>query len=215
MRRADNEETRDSILDAVIFCKTEAAGADVSLARISCRAGISERTLNRYFPDKEMLLYQAAILYLRRTYSACAKMYESLKKDNMTGLERLMSIVSAQIERNQTELNTTKVFVRAYTTALRTAVYRNLPVTGYDTPVRDIVVSCIEDGIADGSIRSDNNPIDVYLLISSNYMGLVQRLIYFYSVDFTKEEHKKELLLVFNKYLSMLREYLGTGKSNK
>lgn len=214
MKREENEQMRDTILNAVIACKIDAAGADVSLSQISCRAGISERTLNRYYPDKEILLYDAAILYLRQIYYTCADRYNKLDKTGMNGLQRLMLLIKMQIELNQTELKCAKVFVRAYTTALRTAVYRDLPVSGCDAPVRDIVLNCIEDGVSDGSIRPDIVPIDTYMLISSNYMGLVQRLIYCYSVELTKEEHKNQLLLVFNKYLQMLEEYLCiTGRS--
>lgn len=208
MRRKDNDQMRTNILDAVIACKIDASGAEVSLSQISCRAGISERTLNRYYPDKEMLLYDAAIRHLRQLYEACADRYEVIEKTGLNGLQRLMLLIKMQVERYQTELTCAKVFVRAYTTALRTAVYRDLPVSGCDAPVRNIVLQCIEDGVADGSIRPDAAPIDTYMMISSNYMGLVQRLIYCYSVEFTQEEHKKELLLVFNKYLHMLQEYL-------
>ena len=127
----------------------------------------------------------------------------------MNGLERLLLLIRLQVQHNLENPSSAKVFVRAYTTAMRTALYRDLPVTGHDAPIRKLVIRCIEDGMQDGSMRQDLIPLDIYLLISSNYMGLVQRMIYFYSVDFTKEEHKQELTVVFHQYIRMLEEYLS------
>ena len=63
MKRIECEQMKEHILNAVIACKIEAAGEEVSLTKVSSRAGISERTLNRYFSDKEMMFYEAAIKY--------------------------------------------------------------------------------------------------------------------------------------------------------
>lgn len=204
MKREENEFMRTEILDAVIACKVEAAGAEVSLSKIACRAGISERTLNRYFPDKELLLYDASIRYLRHTYDVFTEDYLAMDKSGMTGLERLLLLMQRQIDHNRSDMSRAKTFIRAYTTALRTAVYRELPVSGYDARLREVVYQCVEEGVADGSIRRGAVPLDTYLLISSNYMGLMQRLIYYYSVDFSREK----LLLVFNEYMNMLEKYL-------
>lgn len=212
MKREDNEAMRNRILEAVIACKITASGAEVSQSRIASEAKISERTLNRYFPDKEKMMYDAAIVYLKRRYDAFAESFEVADKTGMDALDRLCLLIKMQMEKNRMDMNGAKVFVRAFTTALRTAVYRNLPVSGHDASVREIVIADIKDGIKEGSIRGDVDPSDMYLLISSNYIGLIQRLIYMYSVQSTAEEHKKKLLLVSDKYILMLREYLSASK---
>ena len=145
---------------------------------------------------------------MEQLYRSFAERYLSIDRSGMNGLQQLLLLIQIQIERNRNDLSCAKVFVRAYTTALRTAVYKDLPAAQYDAPLREIVYHCIEEGIRDGSIRRDIAPLDTYLLISSNYMGLVLRLIYFYSVGFTKEEHRAELLLVFIQYVHMLEKYL-------
>ena len=67
----------------------------------------------------------------------------------------------------------------------------------------------VAEGVEDGSMRPGLVPLDTYMLVSSNYIGLVERLIYRYSVQQGEEEHKTELLLVFNNYMQMLRGYLS------
>lgn len=78
----------------------------------------------------------------------------------------------------------------------------------YDEEIRDLVIAIIKEGIKDGSIRSNVNPLDTFLLTSSNFNGLAQRLIYLYSVDQSKTEQREEILHVFDYYLKMLWEYL-------
>ena len=209
MKRIENEEMKEHILDAVAVCKVKAAGEEVSLTQISSQAGISERTLNRYYPDKELLIYEAAVKYMRKRYEAFADIYHETDHYGMSALDRLISLIQLQAEYYQADTNMAKVFVRAFTTALRTAVYRNLPHTGYDASCRQIVIDCIEQGIKDGSMREDLVPMDVYILISSNFNGLVQRLIHMYSVCFTEEAYKRELSIVFQKYIAMVQEYLS------
>lgn len=216
MKREENEAMRLTILDSVIACKKQAAGADVSLAQISSRAGISERTLNRYFPDKEMLYYDAAVRFLRMRYDAFAQQYLAADKAGLNALARLLLLLEMQISQNSRDMPAAKTFVRAFTTALRTAVYRELPVPGYDASVRDIVLKLIEEGVAEGSMRPDAVPMDTYLLVSSNYIGLVERLIYRYSVQYEEAEHKAELLRVCGHYVQMLRGYLSAdGHGNR
>ncbi|NLG05752.1 MAG: TetR/AcrR family transcriptional regulator [Clostridia bacterium] len=212
MKREENDAMRNRILDSVITCKLNADGAEVALSQIASRAGISERTLNRYFPDKEMLLYDAAVRHLNQIYTAFAKRYKKADLNGLNGLERLILLIHMQTEHNKEDMSCAKAYVRAYTTAFRAAVYRDLPVIAYDAPVRDIVIQCIQDGIADGSIRDDINPSNMYLMISSNYIGLIQRLIYFYHVgdtkDKQKEKQKEDLFLVIDQYIEMLKKSL-------
>ena len=209
MKRTDNEIMRLRILDAVIECKIHAEGAYVSLSQISCKAGISERTLNRYFPDKEIMIYGAAVRYLKRKYDEFSEQYRACDKKELNGLECLMLLVKLQMDNYMNSITDALIFVRAYTTTLNTAVYRKLPVAGYDASAREIVLECIRNGVKDGSIKHDAVPMDAYLLISSNFNGLVQRLIYTYSVEYSAEEHRKELFNVFGKYIQMLRVFLS------
>ena len=48
--------THQLILDAVSRCLEDVALSDLSFARVAAEAGIGERTIYRYFPNKEALL---------------------------------------------------------------------------------------------------------------------------------------------------------------
>lgn len=199
-----------TILDAVIACKVDAEGSAVSLSQISSRAGISERTLNRYFPDKEMMIYEAATKYMRQRYEQFADQFLKADKRNMTALDQIGLLIQLQIDSYQRDIRSAKVFVRAYTTTLCTAVYRGLPPSGFDASTREYVLALVEQGIKDGSIRKDAVPMDTYLMISSCFMGLVERMIYIYSVDMSESEHRKKLLTVFGKFRCMVARTLSS-----
>lgn len=209
MKRTDADEMKVRILEAAIKCKINAQGNEVALAQVAYRSGISERTLNRYFPDKEMMFYEAAIRYLRLKYERFSEQFLNADTKEMNGIDKLLLMIRMQVDNYQQDPLNAKIFVRAFTTALRTAVYRNLPPSGFDASTKQMVISFVEEGIQDGSIRCDCEPLDIYFLISSNFIGLVQRMIYIYSVELTKKEHDIEFAKVFNQYLIMVREFLN------
>ena len=150
------------------------------------------------------------IKYLGKLFDVCAETYNNINKSHMNGLEKICMLLQLQIDKYKNDIMSAKSFVRAFSTALYTAVYRNLPVAVFDANAKEVLLQCINEGIEDGSIRKNVVPMDVYLLISSNFNGLTQRLIYIYSVEFSEENNKKELFAVFEQYLVMLKDYLSS-----
>ncbi len=210
MKREENELMREKILDAFITCKLEVNGANVSHVQVASRAGISERTLNRYFPDKDMLNFFAAVRYMRQITEAFSELFCSADLSDKNGLERLIYFLRLEVNSHEQNIARAKVFVRAYTIALRTALTNNLLVSDYDEKIRETVTACIAAGIDDGSIRRELDPYKCYILITSNYLGMMQRLVYCDSVVFEDKERKDEFFSSFNNYIDMLEEYLST-----
>ncbi|MDD2649248.1 MAG: TetR/AcrR family transcriptional regulator [Eubacteriales bacterium] len=178
MKRLENAEMRDAILDSVISCKIAADGSEVSLSQISCGAGVSERTVNRYFPDKDMMVFTAAARYLKRRYDAFAAKFRAVDVGGMNGLERILLLLRLQADANRSSMPAARTFIRAYITVLRTAIYRKIKAPTYDAEVKKIVAECIKIGKADGSIGVSVPSETVYTLLSSSYMGLLQQYIY-------------------------------------
>ena len=50
----------------------------------------------------------------------------------MNGLEKICMLLQLQIDKYKNDIMSAKSFVRAFSTALYTAVYRNLPVAVFD-----------------------------------------------------------------------------------
>lgn len=65
MNSVDREQKISEILDAVIACQEEYNEDIVLISHIAAKAGISTRTLNRYFPDTEIMFFEAAARYLK------------------------------------------------------------------------------------------------------------------------------------------------------
>ena len=208
MKSEKKEQLREEILDAVIKCKRENGGGFIKLTQVAALVGISDRTLNRYFPDKEELIYEAAGKSLRNRGRALIEKYNAQNKNGLNGRERFLLLVKTEVDRMREDPNYALMFVSAYTTCLYTSVCKKIQNFSFDEEVRQVVTVTVEEGIKDGSIRNDVTPLDTYLLTSSNFNGLAQRLIYLYSVDQPKTEQREEILHVFDHYITMMDEYL-------
>lgn len=214
MEQRDKERVAGDILDAVISCKRDAAGGDISITQVAARAGMSDRTLNRYFPDKERMVYLAAVRYLISHVKAISDRYVALDKTGLNGRQRLVQYIRTHVDHYRADMAEALLFVSAHACCISTAVGEKLRSSEYDTLSRQILFDCVERGVQDGSIRSDAVPLDVYLLVSSNFTGLVHRLVFLYSVDQTEPDQRKAILSIFDKYL-LLDDYLRPERAEE
>jgi len=209
MRVVDKEQVTEDILDAVIRCKYEAKGGNVQITQISSLVGISDRTLNRYFPDKELMIYLASLKMLRLSSAELLKEYRARIEPGMNGKERFLLLVKTQIDKFHSESMNALMFASAVATCVDTAISKKICYPSYDNEVERAVVSDIEIGKLDGSVRSDVDPADVYCLTSSSFNGLAERIIYLCNVGVSDEEQKKKLLCAFDDYLDMIDCYIS------
>jgi AcrR family transcriptional regulator len=213
MKRTDNNEMRDNILDAVIDCKIIADGSEVSLSQVASKAGISERTLNRYFPDKEMMQYYAAVRYLYLRYTGFLKVYRRQKKDGLNGREKLKLLLKTQITRSRKMMPEARTFVRAYSTLIRTAMYRKQKLPPYDAELKALVIDLINEGVSDGSVTSPSAPEELYRYITATYIGLLTQCIYTCTVEKMDKEKIGKLFIEFDIYLCGLDRVLRPEKT--
>ncbi len=86
MARHTRQQAIDEILDAAISCVLALGVDNVQVAQIAAKAGISTRTLHRYYPYKAALLSDAAAKHLWGVYTSFADAYDGMDKDGKTGL---------------------------------------------------------------------------------------------------------------------------------
>lgn len=92
MRTDKKEQLREKILDAVIKCKRATGGGFIKLTDVAALAGISDRTLNRYFPDKEELICEAAVKSLRNRGKMLIERYNAEDKEGLNGCQRIYDL---------------------------------------------------------------------------------------------------------------------------
>lgn len=211
MEKKDAMHTKDrksgDIVLAAIQCMRHFGAENVQVAQIAAQAGISTRTLNRYYPEKNILLSEAAYCYVLDKYAEFAASYRAADKAGLSGLERLCLFLRMQRNYCQTDLMDAMAFVDMNLFRLRHEAlgdYRNDPRAGC---IRVIVRDDLRRGIQDGSIRATLDEDRTAALISATYNGMMQRLTHVFQSD-QPPEQKQRLFPIFDDYLAMLTGYL-------
>ena len=195
MGRQKRDLMMNEILDAVIEYRKESFGYHFQITQIAARA--------------EQMIVCAAQRYLKKWYSMLADKYEKWPKDSMNALERLRLLMVMEWERYRDNDQNTLMYISACSRCLNYAIDRRSPLGEQDRCVRRIVMQCIEEGIQDGSMRKGLNPLDTYLLLCSNFNGMVQRLVLLYKVEEDEYIDRERVFQVFEEYCFMINRYLS------
>lgn len=207
MDRKDKEQVKNSILDALIACKYDAGGGSFQVTQVAAKAGMSTRTLHRYFPDKELMTFMAAIRFLDSRYGELEETYNARLAEGDTGLDRLACLLSIQKEYYQTDAVTAIMMVSASVNYIHGKIDRNFPGNPVDSSFTRLVMCCVEMGVRDGSMRAGLDPTVTSLLICASYQGMMQRLAFAFKTDCSEAE-KGRRLKAFDAYMEMLKDYL-------
>lgn len=90
MDRHSQEMVIDGILDAAVGCVPEPGVDKVRLTQTAACAGVSTRTVNRHYPEKDGLLSDASSRFLCKIYTPIVEDNEKTDKTGETGLGRLL-----------------------------------------------------------------------------------------------------------------------------
>jgi AcrR family transcriptional regulator len=152
-RQEEKEKRRADILDAAEGVAAEIGTETLTMDQVARRARISRALLYVYFKDKPDLLFgvsERALTLLRLRF------IEASSKGG-TGLERIMAIGRAYIAFCQEFPVYFDVLGRfqAHEPELRDSENNAMACVQAGTRVHDVIVDCINAGIADGSVRPD------------------------------------------------------------
>lgn len=204
------EETINKILNATVECALLYGIDSVQITQIADCAGISSRTVNRYYPEKGILLAEAVTKYLDNYFQNYIKIFDAIDKDGMNGRERLLLFLREQFihYKKMDALMTDALIIvelRFYKMQQNnTMISSKFP--GVEQ-VRNTIIFYLEDGKKDGSIRADLETDIASALISSSYNGMMQRIKTVQHSGITKKRKEKNIY-IFESYIEMLEMYL-------
>ncbi len=197
----------DNILDAAIDCIVGSGVDTVQITQIAAGAGISTRTLNRYYPEKNGLLSEAASKFLWKTYTTIIEEYEKVNKTGTTGLERLLLFLKLWKDYYRTDAVEAMMFIDMKMSRVRHGMKKySWTVPGGDR-IKEIVIDALERGKQDGSIRDGIDSSRASALVTATYNGVIQRKMCL-SCSASPQEAGNGLLDIFNDYIDMLVVYV-------
>lgn len=205
----DNQraERRASILDAAARCKVKAEGGYVLASQVAAEAGVSTRTINRYFPDYDTMIYEAAARYLRNRFKNIVNAYKLLDMKGLNGRQRLIAFMNMLVNSYEKDISATIVYIEANIRCISIGMDKKFEKLNLGNEISNIIVGNISDGVNDGSIINTIEPKKAMLMISANFNGLMQRLLYISRSNDT-DYTIKDIFALMREYIVMIDMYL-------
>lgn len=173
---------KQRVLDETIALIGEKGIYGTKVADIAKRAGVTPRSIERYYGGKENLLEMAAYRMVDKNSQAMAENLRSLQGKNLTGLEFMESFLDLQIayfKENYIEYlsieEIEKYFYRKdFCRDLLKEHFRHLK------KMRIIVEQILEYGKKDGSIRNEVSATAVSDMVNAVLQGTMMRIAILY-----------------------------------
>lgn len=202
-----NEEIREQniekVLDAAVEVFTEYGVDGTTFGLIAGRAGVSMRSVQRYFGTKEKLAENIIGRVTGLMHAEIYNVLSSYEYKDLTGYEQveLIEKLRTQVAVNdwQQVMLVTELEVFFTRRSLgRETFEMNREIFDY---MKDAIYKALKKGIADGSVRADTD-IDVRTnVLSSGFKGLLQRAaLYASNPEFSKISPPENLV---NEFLSV------------
>lgn len=174
------DETRDKILSEAEQLFREKGFFETQMKDVAAKTGMSRNTLYRYFRDKNDL----AVKVIERKLNdhgekSQERLTAALKESNKTGLEKLEIVIrTVWLESEQTLDSKLMAEFDAYYSGERISKELQGEFLMLDTQRSiDPIIEIIDEGKADGSIRSDLDSHLTYVTIINALRALKQRII--------------------------------------
>lgn len=173
---------KQRVLDETIALIGEKGIYGTKVADIAKRAGVTPRSIERYYGGKENLLEMAAYRMVDKNFQAMAENLRSLQGKNLTGLEFMESFLDLQIayfKENYIEYLSIEEIEKYF---YRKDLCRDLLKEHFKhlKKMRIIVERILEYGKKDGSIRKEVSPTAVSDMVNAVLQGTMMRIAILY-----------------------------------
>lgn len=156
---------KDRIMDAALSIFAEKGFQNATITEISKAAGVSEATVYEYFGTKEDLLFAIPEKITNDTFEASSKVIPYIK-----GVEgKIRAILLFYIQLYQSNPNYSALVLLQLMSNKR---FRQTPAHTAIRKSAHVLLDCIKEGIADGTLKKDSNPY----LVRSLLLGAVEHL---------------------------------------
>lgn len=175
-RLEQKEKRKNEILNAARELFITKGLSETTMDNIASEIKITRRTLYRYYKTKEELAFEIEIMLFEELYNFQSKIYKTLVGNGLKKIELFLNEIASYVEANPSIIRFSGVFdfyfTGEYPYLELTNRFKNM-ISSNDY----ILEQLIRDGIEDGSIRLDIDPVITGLTISNVLLSLSQRVL--------------------------------------
>lgn len=172
-RQRERERKEREIIDAARELFFQKGYDSTSVDEIAARLEIAKGSVYMYFSNKEELFYAVANDGMR----IALEMYEEAVREARTGLDKLMAIGRAYIRFWSSHTDYRRLLHESvFKSPLGSSGPRGKEMAATGEAVNELMVAVIRQGVHDGSIRRDVDPVRLAFVASSMVDGMLQRM---------------------------------------
>lgn len=175
-RRELREKRRHEILHAARESFIEKGLTETTMDYIAKKVKITRRTLYRYYKTKEELAFEIEIMLFEELYNFQNEVYKTLKGSGLRKIELYFNELASYVEANPNVIKYSGEFDYYFR-----GEYPYLELTNrFKSMISSndyLMEELIKDGIKDGSIRKDIDPVITGLTINNVLLSLSQRVL--------------------------------------
>lgn len=179
-REQERQELKERRKDEILNCARElfiTNGLSVTtMDNIAAEVKITRRTLYRYYKTKEELAFEIEIMLFEELYNFQNEIYKKLEGNGLKKIELFLNELANYVEANSSVIKFSGefdyYFRGEYPYLELTNRFKNM-ISRNDYMLEQL----IKDGIEDGSIRKDIDPVITGLTITNVLLSLSQRVL--------------------------------------
>lgn len=175
-RLEKKEKRKNEILNVARELFITKGLSETTMDNIASEIKTTRRTLYRYYKTKEELAFEIEIMLFEELYNFQTKIYKTLVGNGLKKIELYLNEIASYVEANPSIIRFSGVFdfyfTGEYPYLELTNRFKNM-ISSNDY----ILEQLIRDGIEDGSIRLDIDPVITGLTISNVLLSLSQRVL--------------------------------------
>lgn len=167
--------TLDKIVHTAKDLFTAKGFSSTQMKEVASSAEINRRTLYRYFPTKEELIFHIYIEAMRELNAYLNSVADDVKGDN--GFEKFRNYLThIDIQ----EMSSFMIFIAQFDNNIINLLSDekiNDEMKIFEEPQNYRLYNLICEGIEDGSIRNDLSSLEIFMYLSHSFMAMYQRII--------------------------------------
>ena len=171
------EKRKNEILNAARESFITKGLVKTTMDHIAKEVKITRRTLYRYFKTKEELAFEIEIMVFEELYKFQNEIYETLEGNGLEKIDLYFNGLASYVEENSSVIRYSGefdyYFRGEYPYLELTNRFKNM-ISSND----HLLEQLIKDGVEDGSIRKDIDPVLTGLTINNVLLSLSQRVLF-------------------------------------
>lgn len=201
------EKNIQMVVEKALLCFEEQGIENTKVRDIAKAAGLTERSVFRYFATKTDIIQAAAYLMWCRTLENVAAEFWSAQPENLTGIEQIEILLNLYSRLFLKYPKKTRFSLDAETalfSANRSEAARRRPPEPYEGSKSPMVMA-IRKGLEDGTVNPRYDPKELYYNTYDSVLGVMQRMVVdtTSATDLDNELRMKHLCEIF------IREFRG------